>query len=130
MWNTATFASRVFDGLPSSPVPASRRTTGTPVPSGLQYIVSAGASTSAAAASSHAAISRPTCFAQRSARFAVAAAPASRPRRAAAFAKLVSAASSANAHSAAGVSRTPSRPAIPSARSRTCRPPFEHLHVQ
>ena len=130
VWNTATFASRVFDGRPSSAVPASRRTTGTPVPSGLQHIVSAGASRNAGAASSHAVISRPTCFAARSARFAVATTPASRPRRAAAFSKLASAARSASAHRTAGVPRTPSRPAMPSVSSRTCRPPFEHPHVQ
>ena len=52
VWNTATFASRVFAGWPSSPAPASRRTIGTPVPSGLQYIVSAGASASPGDASS------------------------------------------------------------------------------
>ena len=75
-------------------------------------------------------ISRPTCFAARSARFAVATTPASRPNSAAAFAKLASDASSASAHSTAGVPRTPSRPAMPSSSSRTCRPPFEHPHVQ
>ena len=111
VWNTATFPSRVFDGRPSSAVPASRRTTGTPVPSGLQYIVSAGASRSVGA------VPRrdlpPTCFAARSARFAVATTPASRPRRAAAFSKLASDASSASAHSTVGVPRTPSRPAGP-----------------
>ena len=96
VWNTATLASRVFDGRPSSPVPASRRATGTPVPSGLQHIVSAGASRNAGSASSHAVISRPTCFEARSARFAVASTPASRPRRAAAFSKLASAARSAS----------------------------------
>ena len=131
MWNTATFASRVFAGWPSSPVPASRRTMGTPVPSGLQYIVSAGASASPGADRSHAAISRPACFAVRSARFAVAQPPACRPRLSAAFAKLFSDASSASARSAAGVSRTPARPATPSARSSGCAPaPFAHGHVQ
>ena len=46
--------------------------------------------------------SRPTCFALRDARFAIASTPASRSKRAAAFAKLVSATSSASAHSAGG----------------------------
>ena len=114
VWNTATFASRVLDGRPSSPVPAFRRTAGTPVPSGLRHIVSAGASPRAGSASSHVVISRPTCFAARSARFAVASTPASRPRGAAAFSKLASDASSASAHSTSGVPRTPSRPATPS----------------
>ena len=91
MWNTATFASRVFIGWPS-PVPASRSTIGTPVPSALRYIVSAGASANAGADRSHAAISRPTCF-------AATPTPHSRPR--------LSAASSNTARSAAGVSRAP-----------------------
>ncbi len=90
VYSVATFASRVFDGLPSSAVPGSRRTIGTPVPSGQQYMVSAGASPSAGADSFHAAISRPACFAPRSARFAVTGTPASRASRSAAFAKLLS----------------------------------------
>ena len=137
MWNTIVFASRVFASPPSRPAPASPRRTGTPVPSGLQHIVSAAASpsTSVAAAlspsaSSAAAISRPTCRAQRSARFAVAATPATSPNNSAARAQLISAHSLASARIAAGVSRTPDRPTTPSAASSGCVPPFEQPRVQ
>ena len=89
---------------------------------------STGASASPGADRSHAAISRPACFAVRSAHFAVAQTPACRPRLSAAFAKLFSDASSASARSAAGVSRTPTTPPrlaqLPSARSLAGRLPY------